>query len=92
LVVEVAASGPAPFDRHTRSGIYRGAGVSEVWLVDPQRQVVEVQSYVSGWRLRHYQDDEELVSDLLPGFRLALEGVWRGSCSLPLGVTRLLDL
>ena len=45
---------------------YFAAGVREVWLIEPQFQAVTI--YTSPTRDRILTEDDELTSDLLPGF------------------------
>lgn len=74
---------------HERSAIYNQAGVSEYWLVDVRRQLIQRWSDDSP-RYETY-DEEELVSDLLPGFRLDLGKVWENCVTLPLGATSVCE-
>lgn len=42
LVVEIISPGTAIYDRNTKADTYAALGVRELWLVDPERELVEV--------------------------------------------------
>ncbi|MFQ5844557.1 MAG: Uma2 family endonuclease [Planctomycetota bacterium] len=44
LVVEVLSPATARWDRDVKTTIYLGAGVREVWLVDPASKAIEIRS------------------------------------------------
>jgi Uma2 family endonuclease len=73
LVVEILSPGPdnQRRDRVAKMHLYAKFGVLEYWLVDPQSRLVEVykldgQSYR---KAATFSDQDEITSDLLPGFR-----------------------
>jgi Uma2 family endonuclease len=73
LVVEVLSTGTRRRDRTTKLEAYQDAGVPEYWLVDPDRQTVEI--YVLGKNGKytdpvHGSIQDEVWSSVLPGFRL----------------------
>ncbi len=83
LAVEILSPSTAAFDRRLKLGIYARNGTGELWLVDPERHVVEVfvpaqdaqqPAYVYGGV------DEDAPSALetprLPGLRITLEEVF----------------
>jgi Uma2 family endonuclease len=67
LVVEVLSPATARRDRTRKARRYLAAGIPEVWIVDPDRETVELRTAED----RHVASgDEELVSQAVPGFRL----------------------
>ncbi len=59
FICEVLSASTAFRDRHLKLYKYRAAGVSEVWLADPENQSVEVYDFASGEempRLYSFQD------------------------------------
>jgi Uma2 family endonuclease len=80
LVIEILSPGPsnARRDRETKLTLYSLEGVDEYWIVDWERQLVDVFRRV-GSTLTHIvtlTDDAILESPLLPGFQVALPRLW----------------
>ena len=79
LVVEVISPDDPQRDRMTKMQEYAQAGISEYWLLDPSTATLEVytlrhNAYTSTRRLRA---GDELTSDQLPGFTLAVADVFK---------------
>jgi Uma2 family endonuclease len=74
LAVEVLS----PSDRkgyvERKLAIYLERGARSVWLVDPRRRTVEVVSSLDNRRLLH--EDDELVDDTVPGFRVKVSEIF----------------
>lgn len=68
LVVEVLSPSTLRRDRDKKTGIYLRAGVAEVWLVDPDAEVVELHT---GRAVVRVAGAERATSAALPGFTLA---------------------
>jgi Uma2 family endonuclease len=66
LAVEIIAPNDLFENVKNKLRDYFAAGVREVWLVEPQVQIITV--YTSPTRDRILTEDEELTSALLPGF------------------------
>ena len=73
LVVEVLSPSTAGKDRREKREEYLAAGVSEVWLVDPDSRSVTLWDRSGS---RTVRDDERLRSTILPGFELSPAGVF----------------
>ncbi len=69
LVLEVLSPSTAGRDRVIKTGIYLGAGVKEVWLVDPKARTVEV---VTDTGPELVPEGERAASQALRGFDLAV--------------------
>ncbi|MFL5695080.1 MAG: Uma2 family endonuclease [Ktedonobacteraceae bacterium] len=75
LVVEVASPGTAAFDRLTKSNIYTHAGVSEYWIVNTERQTVEV-LVLEGEKYRSlgiFRGEQILPSRIVPELPVGVE-------------------
>ena len=79
LAIEVLSKSTAFYDRETKLQLYARAGVSEVWLVDPEKQTVEVLDLGPD---RRYTLTASLTghafvpSAVLPGLTLSLREVF----------------
>jgi Uma2 family endonuclease len=69
LVVEVASSGTAIYDRLSKFEAYEQAGVSEYWIVHPQEKTIEVLILEgSGYQsLGTFKGKDTLPSRIVPG-------------------------
>ena len=85
LVVEIISPSTAIYDRNTKADTYAALGVRELWLVDPERQTVEVRnlkrstkgkkrSYAAG---RLFKAGELVQSKVLPSFKPAVTALCR---------------
>ena len=74
LAVEVLS----PSDRkgyvERKLAIYLETGTRSVWLVNPRRRTVEVISSLADRRMLH--EDDELVDDTVPGFRVKVSEIF----------------
>ena len=80
LIVEVLSPGAVDqqWDRQTKLNLYSRQGVEEYWIVDFERQTVDVFCRTID-ALEHVQTltgDAVLESPLLPGFRVSLPRFW----------------
>ncbi len=74
LVVEVLSPGDRKDYVERKLAVYLETGTRSVWLVDPRRRTVEVISSPNDPRLLH--EDDELVDDTLPGFRVKVSEIF----------------
>jgi len=66
--VEVLSPSTANRDRSVKSRLYMSAGVSEVWLIDPRTQTVEVHTEAG---VRIASGSESAASKAIAGFELS---------------------
>ena len=74
LVVEVLSQSTADRDRIRKRRIYLGAGVKEVWLVDPESETIEI------WTIggcRKSESGERARSHVVPGFEVDVDELIR---------------
>lgn len=78
LVIEVLSPGTRERDRTLKRHLYPRHGVRELWLVDPEAKMVEVQSLDPATETapRTFAERDILASDALPALRLPLESIW----------------
>lgn len=78
LVIEVLSPGTADRDRTIKRGLYAQHGVSECWIVDPNRKTIEVLELGElGFRSRAvYTEQQTLRSPLLKGLTIPLAEVF----------------
>ena len=78
LVVEVLSPATAGRDRTVKRTLYARSGVSEYWLVYPERQAIEVLTLsAEGYQLAGcYEHDQTLRSPLLSGLAIPLSRVF----------------
>ncbi len=69
LVAEVLSPSTARRDRDVKTRIYLGAGVREVWLVDPETKTIEVRT--DGGR-RVVPPTGTIATPLVPGLKIVL--------------------
>jgi len=74
LAIEVLS----PSDRKSyverKLAIYLERGTRSVWLVNPRRRTVEVVTSLDNRRMLH--EDDELVDDTVPGFRVKVSEIF----------------
>ncbi len=78
LAVEVLSPSTAAHDRATKLPVYAEAGVSEVWLIDPQAKTVEV---LKLQQKKHFVEatlagEQVLASTLFPAWQLPLRDLF----------------
>jgi len=74
LVVEVLSPGDRKSYVERKLSIWLETGTRSVWLVNPRRRTVEVISSMSDRRMLH--EDDELVDDTIPGFRVKVSEIF----------------
>ena len=72
LVFEVLSPGTRSRDLAVKADLYLGAGVSEVWLVDPRSRSIEVRT--TGCVTRF---ESAAVSEAVPGFSISTKNLFR---------------
>ena len=79
LVIEILSPSSRGTDRGDKFYEYEEAGISEYWLIDPEREVVEAYRLASPGRYerRDLGDPMVLTSDALPGMRLPVGWLWQ---------------
>jgi Uma2 family endonuclease len=77
LVIEILSPSTRRRDERLKRDLYERTGVEEYWLVDPERDVVEVFKRAGGTfqAAVRYGRDQTLTSELLPGLLLAVNRV-----------------
>jgi len=80
LVVEVLSSSTWRSDRLEKSAEYAQAGVREYWIVDPDKQTIELFVLREGAYevLGKWGRGEEACSEVLRGFKVAVDEVMEG--------------
>jgi Uma2 family endonuclease len=80
LMVEILSETTEEQDRTTKMQIYARHGVKEYWLIDPDRETLEVYKLDAKTRaFRHiatYQRDEIFQPDLFPKLEITLAALW----------------
>lgn len=79
LVVEIVSPESAGRDRGEKFYEYEQAGIPEYWLIDPQTERVEFYQLTAAGRYRLVLPDAEGIyrAEVLPGFWLRVEWLWR---------------
>ena len=77
LVIEILSPSTRRRDEWLKRDLYDRVGVEEYWLVDPERDTIDVFQRVDGafQKPAHYTRDQILTSGLLPGLELAVSRV-----------------
>jgi Uma2 family endonuclease len=70
LVVEIASPSTAKYDRNEKLNSYARAGVPEYWIINPQKEEIEVLLLEKGSYhcLGSFSGEEQLPSRILPNF------------------------
>ncbi len=78
LVAEILSPSTARRDRLVKRELYEAAGVREYWIVDPDRESVQVYLLRDGTYLppQTYTKDTPVPSEVLPGFAADLSTVF----------------
>ena len=74
LAVEVLSPGDRKGYVERKLVLYVERGTRSVWLVNPRRRTVEVVSSLSDRRTLH--EDDELVDEIVPGFRVKVSEIF----------------
>lgn len=74
LAIEVLSPGDRKSYVERKLAIWLETGTRSVWLVNPRRRTVEVISSLDDRRMLH--EDDELVDDTLPGFRVKVSEIF----------------
>ena len=79
LVVEILSPSTRQRDETLKRERYARAGVREYWIVDPESRRVAVHVLEGGQleRVAEHAEGEMASAEVLPGFRLALERLFR---------------
>jgi Uma2 family endonuclease len=79
LVVEILSPGTRSRDQRLKRDLYERAGAQEYWLVDPERDVVEVyRRAAETFALPiQYGSTEVVTTPLLPGLELPVDRIFR---------------
>ncbi|MFB3924131.1 MAG: Uma2 family endonuclease [Terriglobia bacterium] len=79
LVVEILSPTSAAIDRGPKLKAYARHGVTEYWIVDPEKGAVEIYRLTpEGYQLsRSYSEKETLSSLMLPGFELPVASLFK---------------
>lgn len=79
LVVEVLSKGTARLDRGAKRVVYARSGVEELWLVNKEKQEIEVFRFAESVNepVAVYRGRQRLTTPLLPGLKLSLTEVFR---------------
>jgi len=79
LVIEILSPSSRGTDRGDKFYEYEEAGISEYWLIDPERSLVEAYRLGASGRYETHGlgDPMVLTSDALPGMRLPVEWLWQ---------------
>lgn len=80
LMVEILSETSEEQDRTAKKQIYARHGVKEYWLIDPDRETLEVHKLEKTERVfRHtatYQRDESFQSAFFPSLKIKLSELW----------------
>jgi len=74
LAVEVLSPGDRRGKVEHKLSLWLEFGTRSVWLVNPRRRTVEVVSSLDNRRILH--EDDELVDDTVPGFRVKVSEIF----------------
>lgn len=78
LVVEVLSTGTEKTDRNTKSKIYSSFGVPHYWIIDPEKETVEVYRLKGKtYSLAEKKRQGNFSSVLFPGLVFSLKELWR---------------
>jgi Uma2 family endonuclease len=75
LAIEVLSPGDTAGETLAKVQQWLDAGSSEVWIVDPERNTISINTPAQP--VRTLRGDEELTSEVLPGFRTKVSAVFR---------------
>jgi len=94
LVIEVVSPESLARDRGEKYLEYEAAGVREYWLVDPDRRQAEFHRLSEDGRYRAALPDAHGVyhAEVLPGFRLRVDWLWRDPAPSVLDCLKEMDV
>lgn len=76
IAAEVLSPGDTASEVHEKAEDWLRAGCQEVWLVDPRLQRVSKLTLIDN-QIRHEILDDQLTSDVLPGFAMPVSEIFR---------------
>ena len=78
LVIEILSPGTAYYDWLDKKELYAKFGVKEYWIVDPEKQTVEIfENLKTGFQLLQQEKETGIAkSKLLLGFKIRLEDIF----------------
>lgn len=78
LVIEIASPSTVDYDRGYKRSLYARSGVREYWIIDPDKEAVEVFTLTeAGYELAdQFAKDDTLTSPLLADLEIALADVF----------------
>jgi Uma2 family endonuclease len=78
LVVEILAPKTRRLDLVNKKLEYARAGVKELWIIDPEPRSLTIHQLTSDGveKIRQLGEEDNLSTDLLPGFNVALETIF----------------
>jgi|GEM_PF-369407 len=79
LMVEILSKGTKNKDQKTKLALYEKHGVLEYWLVDTDKQTVEVYVLKQGKFIKKamLQKQDTLVAEVIPGFETAVSNIFQ---------------
>jgi Uma2 family endonuclease len=79
LVIEILSRGTKTRDRGYKRTRYERARVNEYWIVDPDRETIDVfRLGAEGFApAAHYRRGDELACAVIPGFRLPVDEIFK---------------
>jgi Uma2 family endonuclease len=87
LIVEIVSADSVQRDRNEKFLEYRDAGVREYWIVDPRPGKQRADFYhldeAGEYALFATEDDEQVISHVLPGFWLRPAWLWKAEALQP---------
>src|ERR1700722_5181112 len=78
LVVQILPPKPRRLDLVNKKQEYARSGVKELWIIDPDTRTLMIHQFASDGieKIRQVDENGELSTELLPGFRLAMETIF----------------
>ena len=79
LVIEILSGSTAHLDKKTKRKVYAGAGVPELWLVDPETKSIELYFLQDDPEkpAAVYQESDSFTSPCFPGLRIKAAEIFR---------------
>jgi Uma2 family endonuclease len=77
LAVEVVSPNSAKRDYHEKFAEYAASGVREYWIIDPQKQTIHAHRLLGSAYTIIPEENGKIASDVLPGFYLRGEWLWK---------------